>query len=122
MPNFSRRSREKLDTCHPVLRHICEDAIKIMDFSVICGERGEEEQNRLQAEGRSHAVYGESKHNLSPSEAVDIAPYPIDWEDEGRFRVLAGVMIAVAYKCGIKLKWGGHFRNLKDLGHFEIEV
>ena len=36
-------------------------------------------------EGRSKLSWLESKHNCEPSRAVDIAPYPIDWDDRERF-------------------------------------
>lgn len=120
---FGARSLHELSTCHEKLQVICHEALKIMDFSVICGHRGEEDQNRAFAEGKSNAKFGESSHNEIPSMAMDLAPYPLNWEDTNRFCVLAGVIKAVAYKFGIKIKWGGDFKSIKgDLGHFELEV
>lgn len=122
MYKFSQTSRKRLDTCHPLIIELCEEVIKEYDFSVICGHRTEIGQQAAFINGKSNARWGESKHNSNPSLAVDLAPYPIDWEDEDRFIELAKLMKAGAAKKGISLKWGGDFQNLKDLGHFEITV
>ena len=128
MPKFGRRSKEVLNSCDPRLREICNEVIKIYDFSILEGYRPKEVQNRLYGEGRSKLVWPESKHNQSPSLAVDIAPYPIDWKDTGRFNLLAGMMFAVAHDKGIKLRWGGDWdgdfdmkdQDFNDLPHFQI--
>ena len=107
---------------------ICNETIKIMDFSVTCGHRDEVEQQRLFREGKSKLQYPKSKHNRMPSMAVDIAPYPIDWNDKERFILLAGIMIGVAHEHNIKLRWGGDWngdfdmkdQTFNDLAHFEI--
>lgn len=128
MAKFSKKSLAVLQTCDNSLQEICFEAIKILDFSVISGHRGEDEQAQLLKQGKTKAKYMESKHNYSPSLAVDIAPYPVDWNDKERFYILAGIMIAIAHSKGVKLRWGGDWNmnwNLKDnkfndLGHFEI--
>ena len=120
MPGFGKRSRLKLDTCHPDLQEILREAIRIYDFSILCGSRNEEEQNELFDTGRSKVKYPHSKHNSDPSRAVDIAPYPIDWNDKERFHELAGIIKAVAYDKGVELKWGGDFKNFFDGPHFEL--
>jgi len=45
MPYFSQLSNLKLMSCHDDLQEVCNRAIKIYDFSVICGHRNEKEQN-----------------------------------------------------------------------------
>ncbi len=128
MANFSKKSLDKLNTCDSALQEICLEAIKIYDFTVLCGNRTEEEQNQLFAEGKSQLKYPQSKHNSSPSQAVDIAPYPIDWEDTGRFKLLAGIIFGIAHSKGIKIRWGGDWdsdwnmseERFRDLPHFEI--
>ena len=52
MPIFGKNSLKQLDTVHPDLRKVLEEAIKTYDFSVICGHRGEAEQNKAVAEGK----------------------------------------------------------------------
>ena len=123
MYSFSKASKFKLLTCDERLQLVCTEALAIMDFTVICGERGEADQNKAFAEGKSHARYPESKHNRSPSRAVDIAPYNkgIDWDDINAFYQLAGVMKAMAYKHDINIKWGGDFEEFFDGAHYEIQ-
>ena len=76
-------------------------AIQIMDFKVTSGKRGEAEQNQLYEEGKTKLKYPNSYHNTEPfSSAVDIAPYPIDWEDAERFRLLAGIVIGISELLG----------------------
>lgn len=120
MPRFGKASLENLGTCDNRLREICLEAIKIMDFSVICGHRGEEAQNKAFTEGNSKAKWGESKHNSMPSKAIDLLPYPPDWADRERFAKLAGIMVGIAHMKGIKIKWGGEFKGFYDAAHFQL--
>ena len=120
MPQLSTTSRERLDTCHFWLRQLFEAVIKDVDFSVICGHRGEEAQNEAYDGGFSLVRWPDSKHNAEASLAVDVAPYPIDWTDEGRFHYLAGWVMRTAKDLRVPIRWGGHFKDLADLGHFEL--
>lgn len=128
MPTFSEKSKLILGTCDVRLQEICNNAIEIMDFTVLCGHRNEEEQNEAFRKGNSKLKFPHSKHNSTPSKAVDLAPYPIDWVDYTRFTLLAGVILGIAHQRGVKLRWGGDFNGdfiLKndrflDMPHFEI--
>ena len=54
--------------------------------------------------------------------AVDVAPYPIDWNDRERFFELAGFVQAFALGMNIKVQWGGHWKGKKqDLPHWELK-
>ena len=121
MPKFSKQSEQKLDELDFKLRFVLVEAIKLIDFMIICGYRGKPEQEKAFREGKSKAHFGESKHNLKPSLAVDLAPYPIDWKNIDRFKNLADVILATGRKHGIELIWGGNFKNLKDYPHFELK-
>jgi hypothetical protein len=90
------------------------------DITVLCGHRSKADQDKAVADGKSKARWPSSKHNATPSKAVDIAPYPIDWDDTARFRALAGHVLAVGEALGVPLKWGGHFKTLVDMPHFEL--
>lgn len=117
MYTFSKRSREQLNTCHPKLVQVLEAAIKKIDFSVIEGHRGEAEQNRAFAEGRSRLRWPNSKHNKMPSEAVDIWPYPFKpeyWNQIEVWENLAKVVLECAEELGIKIRWGGDWNQNGD--------
>jgi len=128
MPNFSVLSEVKLKTCHYDIQTVIRTVIQRIDFSIIWGHRGNELQQQLYESGFSDKKAGESKHNLMPSEAIDIAPYPINWEDKKRFYYLAGMVMMTAWELNIKLRWGGDWnmndnlndQKLFDLGHFEL--
>lgn len=120
MPKFSKESEKKLSTCHPFLAEICNELIKEVDFTVICGHRDKQAQDEVFTKGASKAKWPKSKHNEYPSRAVDIAPYPIDWNNHVRFRELAKRFKQIAEHKNIKITWGGDFKNFPDLPHFQL--
>lgn len=127
MPHFSTHSRKELDTCCDSLRLLASAAIRYIDFKIIEGYKSYERQAYLYHSGESKTPPGLSKHNKSPSEAVDIAPYPVDWQDTDRFIYFAGRILQIADDMGILIKWSGDLNMdtfLKErsnfLGHFEI--
>jgi len=130
MPQFSKRSEIELSTVHEDLQQIAYEAIKYFDFAVLQGYRTEGEQNEAFKTNKSRLQFPDSKHNRLPSDAFDLVPSPIDWEDTSRFYYMAGVIKTIAAQKGIKLRWGGDFNrdgNLKndkfiDLPHFERET
>lgn len=131
MPSFGKTSKKELGTCHPLLQEVLNEAIKVVDFKVLQGTRSEEEQERLFREGRSKVRWPNSKHNTYPSLAVDVAPYPIDWDGPHatkKFARLAGIIEGIAYTKGIQLRWGGDWdgdgqmrdQKFHDLPHLEL--
>jgi peptidoglycan L-alanyl-D-glutamate endopeptidase CwlK len=128
MPTFSERSLLRLATCDERLQRVMFEAIKHVDFSVLCGHRGEVEQTAAFRAGTTKVQYPNSKHNAYPSKAVDIVPYPVDWRDTRRFDYLAGHILGIAGQMGIKLRWGGDWngnddmsdQSFNDLPHFEL--
>ena len=129
MPRFGKSSKKRLLTCDKRLQEIFNEVIKYIDCSVLEGHRGEKRQNKLQEEGKSKVRYPKGRHNASPSLAVDVAPYPIDWNDRERFHLFAGYVLGVARGLGYTLRWGGDWNmNFKvndnkfdDFPHFEIK-
>jgi len=141
MATFSKKSKALIDTLHPDLQRVLYEAIKIVDFTVLCGLRNKQDQNKAVSTGNSKLAYPNSKHNRSKcadgsydytiSDAVDIVPYPVKWPNAknqttkeytqriGAFFMLAGVMLTVANKLNIKLRWGGNFKSFFDGPHFE---
>lgn len=120
MPRFSKRSLERLSTCHPDLQRLMHAVIERFDIAVLCGHRTREEQERAYRRGFSKARFGQSKHNAMPSLAVDVAPYPIDWNDLDRFHEMARIVKEEAARLGIQIRWGGDFNSFFDGPHFEL--
>ena len=121
MPSFSSRSQEKLDTCHPDLIRLFKEVVKHYDCTILEGRRSFKRQEKLFAEGKSKTM--NSKHLSNPSIAVDVAPYPIDWDDKQRFYHFGGYVLGVANELGIKIRWGGDWNgnlNLKDQNFFDL--
>lgn len=120
MPIFSRRSLENLASCDERLQRILTEAIKRMDFAVICGHRGQEEQDRAVAERRSQTPWPLSRHNALPSLAADCVPYPVDWGDLTAFDMMAVIVKQCASDLGVEIVWGGDWPHLKDRPHFQV--
>jgi hypothetical protein len=121
MASFSKISKERLATCHPDLQKVINEAIKHVDFSVVCGHRNEEDQNRAYEQGKSKLMYPHGNHNKIPSRAVDVIPYPKGYTaSELEWAVLATHILAAASKLGVDVRWGGHWRTFVDKPHFEL--
>lgn len=129
MPLFSQRSSEQLATSHPDLKRLFNEVIRHYDCTVLIGHRGEAEQDAAVKAGTSKLSYPNSKHNSEPSQAVDVVPYPINWNQRERFYHFAGFVFAIADMMQIKLRWGGDWNStgdfaankFEDLPHFELE-
>jgi peptidoglycan L-alanyl-D-glutamate endopeptidase CwlK len=128
MPSFSKRSSNNLDSCDWDLQRLFRRVVKKFDCTVIVGHRTEEAQDEAFRTGHSKKEWPDSKHNTHPSIAVDVAPYPIDWNDRERFSLFAGYVLGVASEMGINIRWGGDWdrdtqvkdNTFDDLVHFEI--
>ncbi len=144
MPTFGTRSHERLMTCNVKLIAVFEEVVEQFDCSVLCGARSQDEQVRAFRRGLSHVMWPNSKHNVRTdvvtghraqylpmkSSAIDVAPYPIDWDDTIRFYHFAGYVLGVADRMDTPLRWGGDWdgdrqlrdQNFFDLVHFELEL
>lgn len=121
MPTFGNRSLSNLSEAHPDLQAVMREAIKHTDFTVIEGYRGEAEQNKAKAEGKSKAAFGQSPHNFSPAYAVDVMPYPEAFQaSQKRWDEVGDAILKAAAKLGIKITWGKYFKGLVDQPHFEL--
>lgn len=117
---YSKQSKERLLTCDIGLQLLFNEVIKERDCTILCGFRDKEEQEKAFEQGRSKARFGQSKHNSSPSKAVDVMPYPINWNDSEGLSDFAGFVLSKAEELGIKIRWGGHFKNFFDGPHYEL--
>lgn len=128
MPAFSKVSQERLATCHPKLQALMNEVAKYENIFIIEGYRDQEAQDKAFREGKSKLKWPQGKHNTLPSNAIDIAPYPLDWNDSLAFARLAGYVQAVADAMGIAVRWGGDWNGngkskderFLDLVHFEL--
>lgn len=120
MYQYGKTSRSRLDTCDERLQRLFEKLIETQDITILCGHRGQEEQDAAYAAGKSNAQWPQSKHNTKPSQAVDAAPYPVKWEDISSFQKMAVSVKALAEQMGIQVRWGGDFTKLKDYVHWEL--
>ena len=126
MPRFSASSQSKLTSCDLQLVVLFNKVIENFDCTVIEGHRSEQRQLVLYNEGKTRVKH--SKHNFNPSLAVDVAPYPINWNDTNRFYMFGGYVLGIADDLGIGIRWGGdwdgdrdiHDQSFMDLVHFEL--
>ena len=128
MPKFSEKSVAKLATCDPLLQRVFYEVVNNFDCTILEGYRDKDRQNQMVAEAKSQVRWPDGKHNTVPSCAVDVTPYPIQWEDRERQTLFAGYVLATAKAMGISLRWGGDWdrdtevrdNTFDDLVHFEI--
>ena len=129
MPYFGKSSKKRLDTCDNKLQKVFNEVIKHVDCSILEGHRKKDRQNKLYEEGKTKVKYPNGRHNRQPSSAVDVTPYPVDWEDRERQTLFAGVVIGVASQMNINLRWGGDWdqdfqvvdNRFDDFPHFELK-
>tara|TARA_R110002111_G_C5825871_1_gene357458 strand:- start:52 stop:444 length:393 start_codon:yes stop_codon:yes gene_type:complete len=129
MPRFGTRSKSRLHTCDGRLIELFNKVVKEFDCTVIEGHRGKDAQNKAYNKGNSKLKFPNGKHNKSPSVAVDVAPYPIDWKDRDRFHYFGGYVLGIAKSLGLNIRWGGDWdqdtqtkdNKFDDLVHFEIK-
>jgi len=128
MASFGSKSKEKLSTCHSDLQKVFYEVVKTFDCSVLEGHRDERRQNKLFEEGKTKVKYPTGRHNSNPSRAVDVTPYPVDWDDRERQTLFAGFVIGIARSMDIRLRWGGDWdmdfqvsdNRFDDFPHFEL--
>lgn len=135
---FSRRSQEKLETCHEDLQGLFTRVVEVIDCTILCGRRGKAEQDRLFSLGHSRCQWPDSKHNAEDSdlsEAIDVAPYyeekpHIRWDKKSLWRwyFFMGIVKGVAEEMGISIRQGGDWdrdtyvrdQKFNDLPHVEL--
>ncbi len=119
MPRFAPGSLACYATLHPDLQRVCDLAITVTDFTILCGHRDAKGQEEAWLKKVSKLRWPNSRHNSLPSEAMDLVPHPLDWEDTRSFHYLAGVVMTAAASLGVELVWGGSWK-MRDLPHFEL--
>jgi hypothetical protein len=128
MPRYSKKSKERLASCDERLQDVFNEVINYVDCSILEGHRSKERQNKLYDENRTKVKYPNGRHNSSPSKAVDVTPYPVDWKDRERQTLFAGFVLGIARGMDIRLRWGGDWdmdfqvmdNRFDDFPHFEV--
>ena len=101
-------------------------------------ERDFESQDALYAQGRTKpgakvTWTRTSRHVVQPDgfgHAVDICPFPVDWNTPAKFDAIADAMTAAERELGINIRWGanwdddGNPREAKesDSPHWELAL
>lgn len=135
MSTYSKQSKDKLSTTHPLLQQIFTTVLqKGFDHVILEGHRSKELQDQYVKQGLSQTPYPMSKHNSLPAMAVDATPYPIDWNDKYRMAIFIGYVLATAepilentqYKLTSGIDWDNDTRtkdhNFLDFPHFELNI
>lgn len=129
MREFSQAEETKLASCDPLLQELVRSVNEVFPLVVVYGHRDELEQEKAVKNGFSKVHFPDSKHNSLPSEAVDLAPWPLNWNDKEKFIEMYRIVMETADKLGIKIRAGADFNedgDLKndrfvDLPHFELK-
>lgn len=145
---FGKTSQERLATVEKDLRNVCTLALckSPIDFMVLEGRRTVQRQHELYGQGRTAAqlqAAGVDPKYAKPSmpkvtwtlnsnhftgRAVDLVPYPVDWNDTSKFDAIAKAMFAAAKDLGVTIRWGADWdrdgnpreRGESDSPHFEL--
>lgn len=126
---LSQRSLDALKGVHPDLVRVVKRAIEISeyDFMVVEGLRSLETQKLYKSQGKSQTL--NSKHLKQSSgygHAVDLAPLEngtIDWNNtKGQFDSVSVAMKQAAKELGVKITYGGDWKNFIDKPHYQIEA
>ena len=106
------RSAQSLSGVNPDMVAVVERAIEITE-----GIRHINRQRELLKAGKSTTL--NSRHITG--HAVDMVPYPVDWEDLERFELMAEAMKEAADELDIPIVWGGDWKSFYDAPHFELD-
>jgi peptidoglycan L-alanyl-D-glutamate endopeptidase CwlK len=131
---LSERSLKNLEGVNPLLVAVVERAIQIttQDFIVIEGLRTQARQDALWAQGRTKpgpiVTWTKDASSHGTGRAVDICPYPVDWNDLKKFDAISRAMFQAADELGVTLRWGADWdmdgkpreRGESDSPHFEL--
>lgn len=132
--SLSERSIKSLEGVDPRLVQVVKRAIQIteQDFVVIEGLRTQARQDELWAQGRTKpgpiVTWTKDASSHGTGRAVDICPYPVDWNDLKKFDAIATAMFTAAAELGVTLRWGADWdqdgnpreRGESDSPHFEL--
>ena len=152
---LSKKSSDRLAGVHPDLVAIVRHAIghSAQDFSVLEGVRSAEQCYTNWGKGRTMSQCKAAgvpvgyarptdakvtwlknplnskhcKHGDGFGHAVDLVPYPVDFNSHQKYAAIAIAMRDAAKALGVKMRWGGDWdgdgvqeKGEYDWGHFEL--
>ena len=149
--NLSQRSLDRLVGVDERLQRVVKRAIELskQDFMVLEGVRTRQQCMINYGKGRTIAqcvAKGVPARYANPNaakvtwlnnpfaskhvsgKAVDLVPYPVDWDDLKKFDTIAQAMLQAAKELGVPVRWGADWdgdgkpreRGESDSPHFEI--
>ena len=149
--NLSQKSLDSLNGVDERLQRVVKRAIQLtkQDFMVLEGVRTIQQCMVNYGKGRTAAqcvAKGVPAQYANPEaakvtwlkdpfaskhvsgKAVDLVPYPVDWNDLRKFDAIAQAMLQAAKELGISIRWGADWdndgkpreRGESDSPHFEI--
>lgn len=146
--NFGNKSNERLASVKPQLAAVVRRALELttQDFFVLEGRRTKKAQQEYFGAGRTAAelkAAGVDPSLARPSErqktwtlnskhltgdAVDVCPWPVDWDTLSKFDAIAKAMFAAAKELKTPIRWGHDWdrdgivreRGESDGPHFEL--
>ena len=149
--NLSQKSLDKMNGVDERLQRVVKRAIQLtkQDFMVLEGVRTREQCMINYGNGRTVAqcvAKGVPAQYANPNaakvtwlndpfaskhcdgKAVDLVPYPVDWNDLKKFDAIAKAMLQAAKELGIPIRWGADWnsngrpreKGETDSPHFEI--
>ncbi len=114
------KSAEVLSTLHPDLLFIANKLANVYNVSAISGYRGKEEQTEYYNKGTG-VSWPTSNHNVRPSLALDIIPWPTQYDSIPHFDMMLGAVEAIAAEQRIAIRLGKHFSYRQDYPHIELQ-
>lgn len=133
MPKFGLESLKARASLHPELQRLLDEAIKFVDFKILCGYRGQVDQHRAFLDGASEKDWPNSRHNTMPAEAADVVLYfPVvphmRWTEKESQYMFIGFLRGLAHAKDILLRcgadWDGDFdvkdQKFNDIVHVEL--
>ena len=108
---LGKTSLARLKGVDETLVNVVKRAIEIseVDFTVLEGVRTLERQRELYAQGRTapgKIVTWTMKSRHIEGKAVDLVPYPLDWNDLEKFNKIKDAMFQAAKELDVNLRWG----------------
>ena len=120
---WGKTSMDRLVTCDKRLQDLADMMLarSTFDLTILQGYRTKDEQEEAYKSGKSNARFGESKHNVFPSKAIDIIPVKVNWDaSDWKWAYLCALAYDCANDLGIKIKCGFFFRSIKDCPHIQL--